>query len=364
MRSYRVAFLCLIVLVTMGIVARSWLHFTGSQNWILPVAVCLGALAYLPVAILGFRMQGFFLQVVAIPAAICFGFLNFLLFATIATWLVLVVSRLAGLGLEPAPVAYALYGAALVILGVGLINAAWVRVTRYTVALENLPREWRDQTIVLVTDVHLGNVRNVAFARWIVRRVNAQHPFAVFIGGDLFDGARVDLDACAAPWGQLQAPAGTYFVTGNHDEFSDFTKILEALRKVGVLCVDDRRLLVRGLQIVGVHDGAAREPAGFGRILAEAAIDRSVASILLNHQPINLPIAEQAGISLQLSGHTHRGQFWPWTILVARIFGPFAYGLNRLKRLQVVTSSGAGTWGPPVRVGSRSEIVKIQLVAA
>jgi predicted MPP superfamily phosphohydrolase len=90
-------------------------------------------------------------------------------------------------------------------------------------------------------------------------------------------------------------------------------------------------------------------------------LDSHLPSILLAHQPANLTVVEEEGISLQLSGHTHQGQLWPWTLLVARIYGPFAYGLHRLNQLQVVTSSGAGAWGPPLRVGTKSELVLIRL---
>jgi predicted MPP superfamily phosphohydrolase len=121
---------------------------------------------------------------------------------------------------------------------------------------------------------------------------------------------------------------------------------------------------VEGLQIVGVHDSEAVEPEIFRKILQDAALDRRQASILLAHRPSNLSIPEAAGISLQVSGHTHKGQNWPWSWVAYKVHGPFAYGLNRLGNLLVLTSSGAGTWGPPMRVGTRSEIVLIRLECA
>jgi hypothetical protein len=108
---------------------------------------------------------------------------------------------------------------------------------------------------------------------------------------------------------------------------------------------------------VGVHDSEAGSPSELGEILHAAQIDQEKPSILLAHRPVNLTVAEAKGISLQLSGHTHRGQIWPWNLLVSRIYGRFAYGLSRLNRMQVYTSSGVGTWGPPLRVGTQSEIV-------
>jgi predicted MPP superfamily phosphohydrolase len=113
-----------------------------------------------------------------------------------------------------------------------------------------------------------------------------------------------------------------------------------------------------------MHDGETHRAALFREILEGLNLDPATASILLAHQPRHLEVPESAGLSLQLSGHTHLGQSWPVSLIVRRIFGPFAYGLNRFRNLQVVTSSGAGSWGPPMRVGSRSEIVLIRLRAA
>ena len=175
----------------------------------------------------------------------------------------------------------------------------------------------------------------------------------------MFDGMAIDYTAAAEPWSKLAVPAGIYFVTGNHDEFADRAAALSALRVAGIRVLDSTKLDVRGLQIVGVHDDEASNPRRFREILSRAGVSRNQPSILLTHQPANLAIPEEAGISLQLSGHTHAGQFWPWNMLVSRVHGPFAYGLNRFRKLLVLTSSGAGTWGPPLRVGTRSEIVLI-----
>jgi predicted MPP superfamily phosphohydrolase len=119
------------------------------------------------------------------------------------------------------------------------------------------------------------------------------------------------------------------------------------------------RIELEGLQVAGIHDAEASDPRKFRESLARVRVSPEKPSILVSHRPSHLAIAEEAGISLQLSGHTHYGQFWPWNLLTRRIYGPFAYGLHRFRRLLVLTSSGAGSWGPPLRVGTRSEMVLI-----
>jgi predicted MPP superfamily phosphohydrolase len=211
--------------------------------------------------------------------------------------------------------------------------------------------------------LHVGNVRSQRFVRRIVARLQRLQPAAVFIVGDMFDGAKVDVAAAVRPWTGLRTPAGIFFVSGNHDEFSERAPYFEALERTGVRVLHNERVDVDGMQIIGVHDGESNDPGLFRQILDRAGIDRSRASILLSHRPVKLEIPEQAGVSLQLSGHTHAGQFWPWSLVVSKIYGRFAYGLSRHGNLQIFTSSGVGTWGPPLRIGTRSEVVVLHLRA-
>jgi predicted MPP superfamily phosphohydrolase len=196
--------------------------------------------------------------------------------------------------------------------------------------------------------------------RRIVSKLGRLRPDVVFITGDLYDGGKVDLAEVVAPWKEVQTKFGAYFVTGNHEEFSDRTKYLNAVRHSGIQILNNEKLIVDGLQIVGVHYSDSANPGRFRSILERAGLDRNQASVLLSHVPHQLSIAQQAGISLQLSGHTHGGQIFPFTWFTARIFGEYTYGLKRFGDLAVYTSSGAGTWGPPMRVGTQPEIVLIE----
>ena len=227
--------------------------------------------------------------------------------------------------------------------------------------MPNLPAAWQGRTVALVTDLHLGSVRRARFARRVVARLQSLHPAAVFISGDLFDGPETNPDRLVEPLRKLSAPAGVFYVTGNHEEFGDRAELIEAVQQVGIHVLNNEKVDLQGLQIVGVHDDEAGDPRQFRALLRQAELDRSRASILLAHQPSNLAIAEEMGISLQLSGHTHGGQLWPWTWVATRVHGRFIYGLNRFGKLLVYTSSGAGTWGIPMRVGTNSEIVLFQL---
>jgi predicted MPP superfamily phosphohydrolase len=242
----------------------------------------------------------------------------------------------------------------------GLVNAHWPRVRRVAVKLPNLPAEWRGRVAAVVSDVHLGHVNGAGFTRRIVNKLQRLRPDVVFLPGDLFDGTKVDLEMVAAPWKELSPRFGMYFVTGNHEEFSDRTKYFQAVSRSGIRVLNNEKITLDGLQVVGVHDSDAADAERFRSVLESAGVEREQASILLSHVPRALGIAEKAGISLQVSGHTHGGQIFPFTWFTRRIFRDYTYGLNRFGKLQIYTTYGAGTWGPPMRVGTRPEIVMLE----
>ena len=343
----------------------TWEHFWGRPiPWAWRIAPFALTATFIVSLIAGLTHSNALIKVAYRVSATWLGVLNLGLFAAIGCWCIISVSKLLNLGLSGHFIALVLYGLAVVTSVGGVLNAAWLRVTRVTVRLPRLPAAWDGKEAVLITDLHLGNIRGAGFMRRVVNKVQSLKPYAIFIPGDMFDGPKGDYDRLIAPCRQLSAPAGVYFVTGNHEEFTDRSKYIAPIERAGLRVLNNEKVTVQGLQIVGVHDSEAVEPEQFKKILQAAGIDASQASILMVHRPSNLSIPEAAGISLQVSGHTHKGQFWPWNWVIYKVHGPFAYGLNQFGNLLVLTSSGAGTWGPPMRVGTKSEIVLIRLERA
>ena len=245
----------------------------------------------------------------------------------------------------------------------GVVNASWTRVRRISLKLPNLPASWAGRKAALVSDLHLGHVRNGGFLRRIVAMMMRERPHIVFIAGDLYDGTAIDAARAAEPLRRLKAPFGAYFVAGNHEQFGDDTKYLRVVSGAGVRVLNNEKVEADGLQIIGVPYRHATHDGHFRSVLAEIGVDRERASVLLTHAPDRPHIADEMGISLQFSGHTHLGQFHPWSWIARRIYRQFVYGLSRIGGMQVYTSSGAGTWGPPLRLGSNPEIVIIEFVS-
>ena len=318
------------------------------------------SVSFLVASLLAWRYTGAAVRAIYKVAAVWLGLLSFLVVAAVFSWLAYGVAAVIGLHASFHLIVEVSFGTATAAGIYGVFNASWTRITRTTVRLANLPEAWRGRKAALVSDLHLGHVRNSTFLRRIVADVLKEKPDAIFIAGDLYDGTAIDAKRAAEPLSQLRAPQGVYFVAGNHEQFGDDSKYLHAVESAGVRVLRNEKVEADGLQIIGVPYRHASRVAHFASVLKEIGLDSRRASILLTHAPDHPQVAEEAGVSLQLSGHTHLGQFIPWSWMARRIYRQFVYGLSRIGKMQVFTSSGAGTWGPPLRLGSNPEIVVLK----
>ncbi|MGB7600777.1 MAG: metallophosphoesterase [Candidatus Sulfotelmatobacter sp.] len=336
--------------------------FAGSAGHRSLIKLVLGVLSvsFVAASLLAFRYTNVLVRSFYRAAAVWMGLLTFLFFAAISSWIIFGVGRLAGLDVNFHRMTELLFGIAAMAGIYGVFNAGWTRITRATVRLANLPATWRGRKAALISDVHLGHVRNGNFLRRMVAKILREAPDAVFIAGDLYDGTAIDAGRAAEPLNKLTAPHGVYFVAGNHEQFGDDSKYLRAIAAAGVRVLSNEKVEVDGLQIIGVPYRNAVQDGQFASVLRGVSLDRDRASILLTHAPDRPEVAEAAGVSLQLSGHTHLGQFIPWSWMARRMYRQFVYGLSRIGHMQVFTSSGAGTWGPPLRLGSNPEIVVLK----
>ena len=255
---------------------------------------------------------------------------------------------------------------------VGFIDARRrPRVVNVSVPLSGLPPALEGFTIAQISDVHVGPTIKRDFLCGIVEIVNSLGVDLVAITGDLVDGSVEQLGVHVEPLSRLRARHGVYFVTGNHEYYSGARAWIAELRRLGLqVLLNEHVVLTHGgapLLLAGVTDYSAGRFDPGHRSDPEAALAGAPAAlrprVLLAHQPRTAAAAADAGFDLQLSGHTHGGQFWPWNLFV-RLQQPFTAGLHRLGQLWVYTSRGSGYWGPPKRLGVPSEIARIRLVSA
>lgn len=246
-------------------------------------------------------------------------------------------------------------GIAVLILGIGgFINAQLLHVRRIAIPA---PAAVVGQTIAQISDVHIGS-RSPRLLKRIVARVNALQAHHVLITGDLIDFAGISRTELAA-LGEFSTAA--YFAIGNHERYVDLAAIDERLRALGLIVLRDAAVTSGPFQFIGIDDvdSPARIPAALSRI--DLSPDHY--SVLLYHRPDGFDAAADSGIKLMLAGHTHAGQLIPFNLIVKRVY-PRMRGLHELNGSRLYVSPGTGTWGPILRVGSRSEITLIEFVAA
>jgi len=346
-------------------------HFWGGMaaSWGAKLAFVLLSVSFVAASLRGWYSYRPLARFFYLVSALWLGFASFLMLASIASWIIYGVSVATGLGWRPAWIADSTFAAALAAGFYALLNAAWPRIVRINVALPNLPPQWRGRTAALVSDLHLGHVRNGRFVRHVVNKLLMLESDIVFVTGDLYDGVAADFEKLARPWADLvaspnAAALGVYYIAGNHEEFYRNAEYLPPLVRSGIRVLNNEKVEVDGLQLIGVHYGDAVNADRYRSMLRTMNLDRRRASVLLLHAPVRLPISEEEGISLQLSGHTHGGQIFPWTLIAKRVWQKFNHGLQRFGSLQVYTTYGTGTWGPTLRLGTRPEIVLITFEGA
>ena len=238
------------------------------------------------------------------------------------------------------------------------------RIDRFTMPMSKLPRAMDGTRLAVVSDIHIGPLTGVDHAQRIVRVINSVDADVVCVVGDLVDGSVAQLGRFAAPLAGIESRRGAYFVTGNHEYYSGYQEWVEEVADLGMRPLRNDRVEIDGLDLAGVNDVNGAE-YGDAPDYARALGDRDPARpvVLMAHQPVAAEEAAPFGVDLQVSGHTHGGQMVPFNLLV-RLAQPVVSGFGNVDGVPVYVTNGAGSWGPPVRVGAPPQVTVIELRVA
>jgi predicted MPP superfamily phosphohydrolase len=308
---------------------------------------------------------------------LCMGWLNFLIVLSVARdGLLLATSWLPvfpGLHatVRDSGVALVLTGS-VVALGLGMLAALRGPHLRHVdVPVEGLAPDLDGFRIAQISDLHIGPTIRAPYVRRVVRMTRELGADLIALTGDTADGSVGRLAGHAAPLADLAEKRRAFLVLGNHEYYAGAGRWIAQFEALGLQVLLNSHATVRrgGARVVvgGVLDRAARlsNPDQGPRPDLAAASDAGPAfRLLLAHNPRLAPLAEKAGFDLQLSGHTHAGQFFPWTVAIRLVHAPHVAGLSRCGRMWVYVSAGTGTWGPPVRFGTRPELTLLRLIRA
>ncbi len=338
-------------------------------------AVVIGSFAMMLLAILARgRLPRLQAARLAGPGLFMAGFSSSLLVFTLLRDLLLLVGALT---LSPAHeytlrsvTAMSVVVLAVIATAVGFAAARRrARIVNVDVPIQNLPAALHGFSIAQISDVHVGHAIRREYVDAIVDAVNGLRPDLIAVTGDIVDGPVGELGSHTAPLARLTSRHGTFLVTGNHEYYAGAGPWIAEFRRLGlnvllnehaVLTHDGAPLVIAGVTDFSSHHFNPQQRSDPAAALAGAPANAG-ARILLAHQPRSASAAATAGYDLQLSGHTHGGQFWPWNLFV-RFQQPFTAGLHKLNQLWVYVSRGTGYWGPPNRFGAPSEITRLRLV--
>lgn len=342
----------------------------GLAGWLLGGAVLLASTMLMPMTIFARAVtnDARLADRLSWAGSLCMGFFSSLFVLTMLRELLMLIPAT-----RPHAQASAVAALALALLAtvVGFINARKVaRVREIDVPIAGLPAALHGFSVVQLSDIHVGATIKRAYVEAIVARTNGLQADIIAITGDVVDGTVAQLGSHTAPLGGLRARHGVFLVTGNHEYYSGATPWVAEFRRLGLRVLMNEHAVLEHdgarLALAGVTDfnAAAFDPAQKSDPQAAiAGAPADIPRILLAHQPRSAPEAEAAGYDLQLSGHTHGGQFWPWNLFVP-LQQPYVAGLHRRGRLWIYVSRGTGYWGPPKRIGAPAEITRLRLVAA
>ncbi len=385
-----------LVALTVVVVTHAWLAlrlaapFEAPLSWVIMAAMGLSALM-LPVTMMLTRAGGEheLARLVGVLGFTWMGFWSILVGAMLAwelgrllLWIWdlgagLLAPQLASAAWWP-PLPWLHRAGVLALLAVTLVTGALgvlggraaPRVERVSLEIPGLHPDLEGLRIAQISDIHVGPTVRRPFVEAVVRQVNALEPDLIAFTGDLVDGSVAALRDHTAPLAELRAPLGSYFVTGNHEYYSGVSPWLEEVGRLGmVTLVNEHTVVQRGaarIAVTGITDERAGSLVPSHRPDPDAALagaPEGALRLMLAHQPRSAPAAAAAGAQVILSGHTHGGQYAPWTWAI-HLVEPFVAGTYRLGEAWLVVNRGTGTWGPPLRLGSPQEITLIELRVA
>lgn len=293
-------------------------------------------------------------------ASLWLGIIAVLISLFILAWIIAGLTKIFGLTISWRILGIVILVLTALISGYGIYNADRLMTKQLTIKINNLPPAWKNKTAVQISDIHSGHILGRDFMQEVVDRVNALKPDIIFITGDLFDGPDNGLAEAIKPLVELKAPDGIYFITGNHETYLGTAKTYDLLKSYSIKILRDELVNLNGVQLIGVEYPERMAKKDVAETIKKIpGFNPAMPTILLYHDPVQTSTIAQAGVNLQLSGHTHSGQIFPINFFTYLIYHGYDSGLHQIGNYSIYTTTGVGTWGPKMRLGNRPEVVKI-----
>jgi len=325
------------------------------QGLILSVLI-ISSFGFLTTLILSRSVNNFLVHIFYIIFSLMVGLLFYLTIFAILFQL----SKLVKLDIAPLILTRIGVSLAIILFGIGVFDAAFSRVKDISIKMNGLSSNWQGKKIVQISDLHLGGIYGISFLDKQIYKINALNPDLIVITGDLFDDTETNLQAFGPELAKLKAKEGVIFVPGNHDVSVGLEKIAPILATANILTLRDQAVSINGLEIIGLDLHQLIKDDN-NLVISNLEPYTGQARLLLKHVPMDISLAKNLNVDLQLSGHSHNGQMFPLSGITWFFYGKYQYGLHTEGTYNIYTSSGLGSWGPPVRTFNQAEIVAITI---
>ncbi|OHA16160.1 MAG: hypothetical protein A3G52_04920 [Candidatus Taylorbacteria bacterium RIFCSPLOWO2_12_FULL_43_20] len=338
---------------------------SGYFKWLLGLCFLILCFSFVPAFFATFDRNTFFSRLVYRTAAVWSGVIIYVFFFISLASAFQLIFDFVGLSINMSIVAMVFIASALAVCLYGYFNAATLKIKKLQLKIDNVPDDWKKKKMIFFSDTHFGQIIGGLQANKIVDKINSMNPDIILIGGDIFDGSVVNFEDMAKRLGRLKAVHGVYFITGNHEVYTETRcrlSVIDLLAANNLVCLDGKKIDVNGIDIVGAGYIESDDKNRFFNFISKLALAGNKTTVVIKHVPEHIEVAATNDIDLMLFGHTHNAQIFPFQFLPDIIYRGYGYGLKKFGRTHVYTSSGVGTWGPPFRVGTVSEIVEITFV--
>lgn len=297
-----------------------------------------------------------------IASAVWFSILVYIFFAAVVIILLIFFNSYFNLNLPIQSISFILIACAFATTAYGIYNTNHPRIVRYEVTSPTLAPLWQGKKIVIISDVHLGDIYREKFMKKIVDIINKEKPDITFNLGDLIDGPSFPYEKGFAPLYELNPPLGNFYVEGNHERYGGEYDLFKSYFPKNLNDITGKKIMINNTQIIGLPYMVFASGDQTNKELAAVSYDKKIPSIILMHDPKDTPTLALNNASLVLSGHTHAGQFFPFTLFINKIYGKYVHGIIYTRDTASITSSGIGTAIAPIRVGTIPEIIVLTIV--
>lgn len=321
---------------------------------ILPI-IFMGSMVY------GYKNYSLINSILNTISSIWLGIIFYIFAASLLVFLSIMLNNYYDLHLPIKLISNSLVLIVLFLITYGVINASSPKVVRLEIKSEKLSTNWNGKKIVLISDIHLGFIRKDVFLKKIVEKIEKEKPDIVFIAGDLINGEAFPYKKWLEEFSVLKPEYGILYVEGNHEKYNQEYEKFKSEIPDYINNITDKKIHINNTQIIGLDYRENQTKEQIENILTTLSYNKEEPSIIIMHDPKDTIYLCQNEISLSLSGHTHKGQFFPFTLIVNDIYKKYAHGLSYTNKTASITSSGAGTSIIPIRIGTRPEIVTITI---